>query len=102
MAKQIKVTPKLLETTAGKITSMAADYKTLYNQLYSKTDALASTWQGDDNTAFINQINGFKNDFEKMRSLMLSYADFLKKSAKAYSDTQETLRALARKLPGRK
>lgn len=98
MAKTIQVTPEQLESAAGRIESLAAEYKTQYDALYSETNAMASTWQGKDNTAFIDQIAGFKDDFEKMHSLMLNYADFLRKSAKAYRETQDTVAAEARKL----
>lgn len=98
MAKTIQVTPEQLESAAGRIESLAAEYKTQYDALYSETNAMASTWQGKDNTAFIDQIAGFKDDFEKMHTLMLNYADFLRKSAKAYRETQDTVTAEARKL----
>ena len=98
MAKTIQVTPEQLESTAGRIESLAADYKTQYDQLYSETNAMASTWSGKDNAAFVNQIDGFKDDFAKMHTLMLNYADFLRKSAKAYRDTQDTVVSEARKL----
>ncbi len=98
MARTIQVTPELLESTAGRIDGLAADYKTQYDALYSETDAMRSTWQGKDNVAFVDQIAGFKDDFEKMHALMLNYADFLRKSAKAYRDTQDTVTSEARKL----
>lgn len=98
MARNIQVTPEQLETTAGRIESLASDYKTQYNQLYSETNAMASTWDGKDNKAFVDQIDGFKDDFEKMHTLMNNYADFLRKSAKAYRETQEAVVAEARKL----
>lgn len=98
MARTIQVTPEQLETTAGRIEGLAADYKSQYNQLYSETNAMASTWSGKDNIAFTDQIAGFKDDFEKMQTLMLNYADFLRKSAKAYRDTQDTVVSEARKL----
>lgn len=98
MARTIQVTPEQLESTAGRIESLAADYKTQYEQLYSETNAMVSTWSGKDNVAFVNQIDGFKDDFAKMHSLMLNYADFLRKSAKAYRDTQDTVVSEARKL----
>lgn len=88
-ARTILVTPEQLETAATKIEGLATDYQTQYNALYSKTDALASTWQGEDNTAFVNQIAGFKDDFAKMYSLMNQYAEFLRTSAKAYRTTQQ-------------
>lgn len=98
MARTILVTPEQLESTAGRIEGLAADYKNQYNQIYNETNAMASSWDGKDNIAFINQISGFKDDFEKMHTLMLNYADFLRKSAKAYRDTQDTVVAEARKL----
>ena len=69
-----------------------------YDQLYNETGAMASTWNGKDNMAFIDQIAGFKDDFEKMHTLMMNYADFLKKSAKAYRETQQAIMDQARKL----
>ena len=98
MAKTIQVTPEQLESTAGRIESLAADYKAQYDQLYSETNAMASTWSGKDNVAFVQQIDGFKDDFAKTHTLMLNYADFLRKSAKAYRDTQDTVVSEARKL----
>lgn len=96
--RNIEVTPEQLETTAGAIENLATDYKTQYELLYSETNAMASTWSGKDNQAYINQIAGFKNDFEKMHTLMLNYAEFLRKSAKAYRITQDTITSEARKL----
>lgn len=98
MARTIQVTPEQLESAAGRIEGLAADYKTQYDALYNETNAMASTWNGKDNTAFVDQIAGFKDDFEKMHTLMLNYADFLRKSAKAYRDTQDTVVTEARKL----
>ena len=98
MATTIQVTPEQLESAAGRIEGLASEYQTQYDALYSETNAMASTWQGEDNTAFVQQIDGFKDDFAKMHSLMLSYADFLRKSAKAYRETQDTIVAEAKKL----
>ena len=98
MPRSIEVTPEVLETTAGKIEGLAADYKTQYESLYNETGAMASTWSGKDNVAFIDQIAGFKEDLQKMHQLMLSYAEFLRKSAKTYRETQEAIVAEARKL----
>lgn len=98
MARQIQVTPEMLESTAGKIEGLAGEYKSQYDALYDETNAMASTWNGKDNIAFVDQIAGFKDDFAKMHTLMLNYADFLRKSAKAYRDTQDTVVAEAKKL----
>lgn len=99
MARNIEVTPELLETVAGTIEGYAGEYKTAYEKVYSETDAISNTkWAGKDNQSYINQIGGFKEDLTKMHQLMLSYADFLRKSAKAYRDTQDTITNDAKKL----
>ena len=87
MARVIQVTPEYLETAAGKIEGLAADYKAQYDALYQETGALAATYSGKD-----------YNDFEKMKTLMLNYADFLRKSARTYRNTQDTVTAEAKKL----
>ena len=92
MARTIQVTPEQLESAAGKIEGLAAEYKASYDQMYS------TTWSGQDNEAFINQIAGFKDDFAKMHTLMLNYADYLRKSAKAYRETQQNVITQARSL----
>ncbi|MCM1190294.1 MAG: WXG100 family type VII secretion target [bacterium] len=98
MARTIQVTPELLESASTKIEGLAADYKAQYDALYNETGAMRATWDGKDNLAFTDQIAGFKDDLEKMYNLMLKYADFLKKSAKAYRQTQDTAVSEARKL----
>jgi len=97
MAK-IKVTPEVLEQTAGKIEGIAADYEAQYNKLYGETDALATAWQGKDNIAFKEQIDGFKDDFQQMKQLMDQYAQFLRQAAQQYRDTQDTIVTEVKKL----
>ncbi len=98
MARNIQVTPETLESAASRIEALANDYQSQYDSLYRETGALRSTWDGKDNVAYVDQISGFKDDFSKMHTLMLNYADFLRKSAKAYRDTQDTIVSEARKL----
>lgn len=94
----IKVTPEEMERTAGRIESLAGEYQQEYNRLYETTNAMAAVYQGKDSEAFISQIEGFRDDFEKMHSLMLDYSDFLKSSAGSYRDAQERAAAEVRKL----
>ena len=98
MARTIQVNPAQLESAAGRIESLASDYKAQYDQLYAATSAMAATWKGVDNVAFVNQIDGFKEDFARMHELMLNYALYLRKTAKTYTDAQQTITSEARKL----
>lgn len=99
MPRNILVTPEELNSAASKIQGLAAEYKTMYEKLYSENNAMASTWNGKDNLAYIEQIAGFKDDFDRMHSLMLSYADYLIKSARAYKGVLDSVTSEANKLP---
>jgi len=88
---KIVVTPQELTAAAGAIEGLAGNYAQLYNALFSDVSSLQSAWQGKDNLAFTRQIEGFRNDFEKMKSLMDDYAAFLRNSATNYSSTQNAV-----------
>jgi len=99
MARNIAVTPEMLNSAANRIQTLAGEYKVQYEKLYSETGTLAATWNGRDHKAYIDQIAGFKDDFDRMYSLMVSYSEFLAKSAKAYSGVQNAVTSDANKLP---
>ncbi len=98
MAQTIMVTPELLESTAASIEGLANEYKAQYTELYATTGALAQTWTGEDNVAFVNQIEGFKDDLNTMYNRMNQYAEYLRITAKSYRDTQEAIAKQARTL----
>lgn len=98
MAKSITVTPEKLEQAASQMETMKADYKRIYNQLFSEVDGMSAAWQGKDNQAFATQIRGFEKDFQTMEALLQSYADFLNGSAKTYRNTQADIISAAQRL----
>ena len=91
MAQTIMVTPEVLEAAAKKIQGLSDEYKTQYETLYTRAGEMAQTWSGEDNVAFINQIEGFRNDFQAMFKLMNQYVDYLNKTAADYRATQEAI-----------
>lgn len=97
-ARKITVTPDDLKNASKKISELAGEYMTQYKNLYTETDALASTWSGKDNKAFVARINGFKEDFQKMYDLMIDYKDFLQKSGETYQKTLDAITTDANKL----
>ncbi len=98
MSRIITVTPAELESAAGKIENMASDYKAQFDKFYQVTADMAATWNGKDNMAFINQIDGFRDDFNKMYDLMNNYVAFLRNSAASYRSTQDDVENTARRL----
>lgn len=98
MGNKIVVDPAQLDSTAAQIENQAADYEQIFNQLFSEVGALGSAWQGKDNQAYVQQIEGFRDDLQQMAQLMRDYAEFLKTSAKTYRDTQESVASGAKSL----
>ena len=98
MSRKIIVDPAKLETAASTIDSQSSDYKQIYEQLFTEVGAMASAWQGADNVAFTQQIEGFREDMLKMYQLMVEYSEFLKTSATTYKATQNEIINQAKKL----
>jgi len=98
MSRKIVVEPAKLETAAQKMEAQAADYERLYKQLFSEVEGMGAAWQGADNQAFVSQIKGFEDDFQKMRELMKAYSEFLTTSAKIYRETQTETINMAKRL----
>lgn len=98
MSKKIVVDPQKLKDAATNIDQVIADYKSIYAALFANVSKLSSAWKGADNTAFTTQIEGFRDDFDKMAKLMDNYSSFLKTSASTYQAAQDDIVAAAKKL----
>lgn len=95
---KIVVTPQELTNAATAIENLSGEYAQIYTNLFSDVGALQSAWQGKDNQAFTTQIEGFRDDFERMKALMDEYASFLKNAAFNYTNTQDTIAEAATRL----
>ena len=87
----ITVETERLDQVAGQVEGYADDYLKAYNELFTIVKDMKEAWDGKDNVAYTNQIEGFRNDFQKMEQLMRDYAEYLRKCAKTYRDTQENI-----------
>lgn len=95
---QIVVETGQLDSTAGRVEQLAGDYRSEYSTLFELVASMKSAWDGEDNVAFVNQIEGFRDDFQRMEQLMRDYAAYLRKAAQTYRDTQDTVAAQAKNL----
>lgn len=95
---KIVVETSQLDTASSKVSDLARNYEEEYTKLYKLIGELQSSWAGKDNTAYTAQIEGFKDDFQKMHGLMVEYSEFLSKTAKKYRETQEQVKNDASKL----
>jgi WXG100 family type VII secretion target len=98
VATKIVADPAKLISAAAQIDSQAAEYQKQYNLLFSQVDGMGQSWQGADNLAFVNQIDGFKDDFLAMHNFLMQYSDFLKSTGASYASTQQDGISLAKSL----
>lgn len=92
MAESIQVTTESLRAKAAEVESKANDYLSDYSNLLNDVATLTSSdWKGADADAFLNQIEGFREDFQKMKTLMDEYAQFMRTASINYDDTQSNV-----------
>lgn len=97
--ESIQVTTGELYSAAQTIDTKADFYETTYQNLLRKVDSFTtSDFKGDDADAFRNQVNGFNDDFVKMKALMNEYAAALRDFAKNYEGTQRNVKNQAQGL----
>lgn len=97
MATKIQVNFAELKNTETKIEQLAEEYRTEYKNLDTAINELSVGYNGKASAAYVDQIAGLKDNFERMRTVMLEYVDFFKKAGEAYQRHEEELAALARR-----
>lgn len=96
--RSITVEPSRLDNTAANIEKADSEYQRIYQAMYAQVDKMSSSWQGKDNTMFTTQIKAFEDDLRQISMIMRQYADFLRSSARAYREAQETAFSQASRL----
>jgi len=95
---QFQVDLTALTSTAAGMEARANEYKQLYERLYTEVRAMGGNWQGKDNQAFVSQINGFHDDFERMHKLLLDFAALIKDANTEYKQALSDSTTIARNI----
>ena len=98
MGKRIRVTPQELETASKKLAELSETYKGIYTQLMQTASTMGEAWEGEDNLAFVDQINGFNGDLKVMADKLLTASQALDQQKANYVATQENNMVQVRKL----
>ncbi len=97
--ESITATLDSMRTTANEVDNLADEYANKYQEFLNEVASLTSThWTGIDATAFKDQVEGFRDDFVKMKNLMNDYATYLRRAADQYETTQNNVRQTAQSL----
>ncbi|MDR1464441.1 MAG: WXG100 family type VII secretion target [Oscillospiraceae bacterium] len=77
-----------LRTSATRIRTLAQQCQSCYQSLYQDVNAMGAAWKGKDNAAYVNQVNGFRDDFQQLYQLL---ADFSALAGDASGEYQQAL-----------
>ena len=98
MGKVIRVTPEELGKASQKLQSISESYTEIYTQLLQEASTMGTVWEGDDNLAFVEQINGFYDELKSMASKLSAASQALEKQRVNYVTRQENNIAQVKKL----
>lgn len=98
MAGTINVTPEELKKSAENVDGMVKDYVQLYKNLYNEVRTMKSSWTGEANQRYTQQIEGFESEFVNLQKVLEGYTFFLKEAARVYGETETSIKDNAGKL----
>jgi len=98
MGKRIRVTPQELDAASKKLAQLSETYTGIYTQLMQAAGTMGEAWEGEDNLAFVDQINGFNDDLKSMANKLQTASQALEQQRTNYVNTQENNTVQVRKL----
>lgn len=98
MGKVIRVTPEELGKASQKMQNLSETYTEIYKQLLQEAGTMGAAWEGEDNLAFVEQINGFCEELNAMAAKLSTASQALEKQRVNYLTRQESNIAQVKKL----
>lgn len=89
MGKVIKVTPEEMGKAAKTMRELSETYSEIYTQLFQEAGTMGTAWEGEDNLAFVEQINGFCEELRAMADKLFAVGQALEKQRANYISRQE-------------
>lgn len=95
---RIRVTPEELGTASQAVMGLSEEYTSIYTQLIQQAGTMGEAWSGEDNLAFVDQINGFCDELKQMADKLRLASDALKQQQTNYANHQSDNIVQVRKL----
>lgn|SRR5699024_2195573 len=75
---------------AQKLQTLSETYTEIYTQLMQEANTMGTAWEGADNLAFVEQINGFTEDLKTMAAKLSAASQALEKQRANYVARQDS------------
>lgn len=90
MGKQISVASfEDMDKASKRLQSLSESYTEIYTQLMQEANTMGSAWEGADNLAFVEQINGFTEELKAMAAKLTNASQALDKQRANYIARQD-------------
>ena len=84
-----------LEIVANNVATAASEYATEIQKLYSKVEELKNAWSGEDNVAYANKVESYKENLQSLGEVLNDYSVFIKNSVNLLKETQSEIASSA-------
>ncbi len=78
--------------------ALSESYTEIYTQLMQDANTMGTAWEGADNLAFVEQINGFTEELKAMAAKLSTASQTLEKQRANYVARQDSNIAQVKKL----
>ncbi len=93
------VTTERLDEAAQYIKDKTSQYNSDITKLYSELDAMTSTqWRGTASDTFRAKIEGYREEFNQLKSALDQYAEAVLTKSKNYVNTENSVTSAAQGL----
>ena len=86
---KLVVDPPELHKASQRFQQLSGEYTDVYKRLMNTASTMGEAWKSADNLAFVEQINGFCDDFKAMTDHLDQAAKALEQQAANYETTRE-------------
>ncbi len=91
MGKQISVASfDEMAKASSQLQTASETYTEIYSQLLQEANTMGTAWEGADNIAFVEQINGFTEELKAMASKLSLASQALDKQRANYVARQDS------------
>lgn len=84
----LNVTPEQLISTASEFSSQGSAIQQLTSEMVNKVSSLASAWEGEAATTYIQKFTGLQDDIQLMLRMVQEHATDLQDMAAAYQNAE--------------
>lgn len=99
MGKEIRVASfDDMAKASKKLQTLSESYTQIYEQLMQEANTMGAAWEGEDNLAFVKQINGFTEKLKMMATKLSTASQALDKQRANYVARQDNNIAQVQKL----